>query len=105
MFTALTDTERQEQINDEAAFESRLDGCEAAYRGLKFPQDSDWAYLQGFGEGLKKRNEEMLEQVQYLKEMSRKTDLIVAGHCDWLNELHQGNDEPWLADEARIEEF
>lgn len=101
----VTDTERQELINDDAAFESRLDGTEAAYRGLPLPKDSDWAYVQGFAEGLKKRNQEMLEQVQYLKEMSMKTNLVVAGHCDWINELHQNNDEPWLADEARIEEF
>lgn len=51
------------------------------------------------------REAERLERTAYLQEMERRTKEIEAGQCDWINELHQGNDEPWLADEAMIEEF
>lgn len=92
--------EAQRQAQDCAAIDINLDGIEDGYRGLP-TQSSDWAYLKGFAEGMKRRNQEMLEQTQYLKIMALRTDLIVAGHMYWINELMQDNDEPTLV----FEEF
>lgn len=102
MFTV--DTDRDRQLADFAILDHCLDGVEDGYNG-KPTQYTDQAYMQGYLQGMERRSTEDLAKIAYLRKMNHKADEILAGQCEWLNEILACNDEPWLAHECQIEEF
>ena len=98
--TYVTDTDRIEQRNDAAALELQLDGFEDGFTG-KLAQSSQFEYLKGYIEGVARGIKEDQERAARFEEFRQREEALHRGEPDWLNEVMESNDEPFLGNEEQ----
>ena len=94
------DTDRVEQQNDNAALELCLDGFEDGYTG-KLSQSDKFEYLKGYLEGVIRGAKEDQERATRFEEFRQREAALEQGEPDWLNEVMESNDEPFLGNEEQ----
>ena len=100
------DTDRIEQLKDNAARDAELDGISDGYDGkLYIPGTVNQDYLKGYCEGVRQAWAEEQRKIARYAEYAAREAAQKAGKRDWLDtfldEVMDHNDEPtlWCDDE------
>ena len=93
--TYVTDTDRIEQRNDNAALELQLDGFEDGFTG-KLSQSSAFEYIKGYIEGVARGTKEDQDKAARFEEYRQREEALHRGESDWLDDVMATNDEPTL---------
>ena len=100
MFATDSDSGRLQQIQEDCALDLRLDGFEDGYTG-KLTQSSEFEYLKGYLEGVLRGTKEDMEKASRFEEFRQHEEALLRGEPDWLNEVMESNDEPFLGNEEQ----
>ena len=99
------DTDRQEQLKDNAALDAELDGIDDGYSGkLYIPGTVNADYIKGYTEGIRQAWEEQKRKLARYAEYAAREEARKAGQADWLDTVLQDNDEPTLGFDEMEEE-